>query len=217
MAQADRPRSSCCGSTSNEEGFRRRRLASELVGKELSEAMGGNTLGPLTFSLFYATDFADQLEHTIIPALRAGFVVLADRYIYTMIARDVVRGAEREWIRDVYGLALVPDVVIYLRVSPKVQAERTFQKHGRLDYWESGLDIQRSGDVYQCFIRYQGWVRKEFDWMAEVYDFKTVDGDREPFAVHSDVHRLVDAVLSPPSGRASKQRAARIRSRHTAR
>ncbi|MGZ8449004.1 MAG: dTMP kinase, partial [Candidatus Deferrimicrobiaceae bacterium] len=89
---------------------------SPLIGAELAKAKEGNVLSPRTLSLFYATDFADQLENRIIPALRAGFIVLADRYIYTLMARDIVRGAEFEWLRSVYSIALVPDIVMYLRV-----------------------------------------------------------------------------------------------------
>jgi dTMP kinase len=134
---------------------------SELVGEALAEAMRGNTLNAITLNLFYATDFADQLERVIIPALKAGFVVLADRYIYTMMARDIVRGSSMDWLREIYGFALVPDAVFYLNVSPKILAERHFSKSGMLDYWESGMDIQRVGGMYDNFIKYpwQGiWV-----------------------------------------------------------
>lgn len=169
-----------------------------LVGQELQEVMKGNTLGPTTFSLFYATDFADQLERTIIPSLRAGFVVLADRYIYTPMARDVVRGVDRTWVRDLYGMALEPDLVVYLRASPKVLASRSFQKSGILDYWEAGMDIQRSGDMYQCFIRYQSWIAKEFKRLAQEYDFVTVDANRHPVTIHNEIRARVLEALKPP-------------------
>lgn len=168
---------------------------SELVGEELELAMQGNVLGPTTLSLFYATDFADQLENTIIPALRAGFVVIADRYIYTLMARDIVRGAAPEWLRDVYGMAVVPDRVVYLKVPPRVLVERSFQKQGELDYWESGMDIQRSGDMYQCFIRYQTLIGKEFAQIAQRYKFDVIDGDRDPEVVQKDVQASVKGIL----------------------
>ena len=164
-------------------------------GKSL--AMEGNTLCPTTFSLFYATDFADRLENSIIPALRAGFVVLADRYIFTQMARDSVRGCHRDWIREVYSMALVPDLTIYLKVSPKFLAERSFLKNGVLDYWESGMDIQRSGDMYQCFIRYQGWLQKEFQGLIEEYKLKVVDGNNSATLVQQQVQSLVQKVLKP--------------------
>jgi len=168
---------------------------SNLVGKELGEAMEGNSLGPLTFSLFYATDFADQLETTVFTALRAGFVVIADRYIFTPMARDIVRGAHRDWCKEVYGFAPVPDIVIYLKTRSKLQAERIFEKSGVLGYWESGMDIQRSGDMYQCFVRYQDWLRKKFDWMAAEYRFDVVDGNRDPRLIHAEVQERVAHLL----------------------
>ena len=121
----------------------------------------------MTFSLFYATDFADQLENIIIPALRADFIVLADRYIYTLMARDIVRGVDPEWVKEMYSIALVPDAVFYLKVSPQELAERNFRKNGMLDYWESGMDIQRSEDMYDCFIRYQRQMQRLFHAMQK--------------------------------------------------
>lgn len=174
---------------------------SALVGAELQEAMQGNILCPLTLSLFYATDLADQIESNIIPALRAGFVVVADRYIYTLMARDLVRGASMSWLRRVYGFALVPDLVIYLKVRPAILAERSFQKDGQLDYWESGMDIQRSGDMYQCFVRYQNRIGRAYARMSKEYGFSTVDGSGEPMAVHRairDIARPIVTSGAPP-------------------
>jgi dTMP kinase len=166
---------------------------SELVGEEIDEAMRGNTLGPRTMSLFYATDLADQLEHVIVPSLRAGFVVVADRYIYTLMARDRVRGANDEWIRSVYGIALKPDVVICLKADPKLLAERSFRKQGLLDYWESGMDIERSGDMYQCFVRYQNKLQNQFDKLSKEYGFDILDGEQDPISIH----RLIQKKLEP--------------------
>jgi dTMP kinase len=146
-------------------------------------------------TLFYATDFADQLENNIIPALRAGFVVLADRYIYTLMAREVVRGMSREWVENVYGIALVPDAVFYLTVNPRLLAERNLMKSGVLDFWESGMDIRRSGDIYQCFIDYQRKMRAEFQRMASDYQFETINGNRSPLAIHKELRTKVEKVL----------------------
>jgi dTMP kinase len=181
---------------------------SELVGEELEAAMQGNVLGPTTLSLFYATDFADQLENRILSALRAGFVVVADRYIYTLMARDAVRGAPRDWIRDVYGIAVKPDMVLFLDVPPRTLVERSFQKQGELDYWESGMDIQRSGDMYQCFIRYQASVRKEFEYMKGEYGFEVLDGTKEPLEIHAAIQQRLKKVLKPARAKKSKQTAA---------
>src|SRR5947208_7552920 len=134
---------------------------SMLVSRELEAAMQGNILGTRTLSLFYATDFADQLENRIIPALRSGFIVLADRYIYTLLARAIVRGMEPDWIQEVYSIALVPDAVFYLAVSPKILVERNLRKHAVLDYWESGMDMHRSSNMYGSFIEYQRQIQKQ--------------------------------------------------------
>lgn len=168
---------------------------STLVAKELESAMQGNTLSPTTLSLFYATDFADQLENRIIPALRAGFVVLADRYIYTLMARDIVRGADRGWVRDLYSMALVPHEVFYLAVSPKILAERNLLKNGVLDFWESGMDIQRSGDLFECFLRYQRRMREEFRTMQVDYQFDEINGNRSVGAIFRDLQARIAGIL----------------------
>src|SRR3954465_16042969 len=110
---------------------------STLVSEELEKAQEGNILSRTTLSLFYATDFADQIENSIVPALKAGFIVLADRYIYTLMARDLVRGMNQKWLENIYGIALIPDAVFYLRVSPETLIQRNFAKDFALDYWES--------------------------------------------------------------------------------
>ena len=157
-----------------------------LVSRELEQAMQGNILGTRTLSLFYATDFADQLENRIIPALRSGFIVVADRYIYTLMARAIVRGVEPAWIQDVYSIALVPDAVFYLAVSPKILVERNLRKHAVLDYWESGMDMRRSSNMYGNFIDYQRQIQKEFKVMQEHYGFESINGNRSPRAILPD-------------------------------
>ena len=168
---------------------------SHLVGNELSRAMASNVICPRTLGLFYATDFADQLEHVVVPALRAGFVVVADRYIYTLIARDIVRGADPAWIRGVYDFALIPDLIFYLRVSPKILAQRTLMKSGCLNYWESGMDVQRSGDMHECFIYYQNRIWQQAQGMSEEYGFQVVNGNRDAQAVHRDIIEMVRPFL----------------------
>ena len=119
----------------------------------LNAAKSGHTLSPLTMSLFYATDFADRLENQIIPALRAGFYVLSDRYFYSIMARDIVRGAMPDWARQVYGFALVPDVVFYLKADVPHLVQRLV--HGRgFNYWESGMDIHCVDNLYDSFCVY---------------------------------------------------------------
>ena len=114
---------------------------STLVSSELAKAQEGNILSRTTLSLFYATDFADQLENIILPALKAGLIVLSDRYIYTLMARDMVRGMDDAWLKNLYGIALEPDAVFYLSVEPQELVQRNLAKNAALDYWESGMDL----------------------------------------------------------------------------
>ncbi len=169
---------------------------SMLVSRELEQAMRGNILGTRTLSLFYATDFADQLENRIIPALRSGFIVLSDRYIYTLMSRAIVRGVEPEWIRDVYGIALIPDAVFYLAVSPRILIERNLRKHSVLDYWESGMDMHRTSNMYGSFIEYQRQIQKEFKAMQRLYGFETIDGNRSPRAIQHELRAKIELILN---------------------
>jgi dTMP kinase len=160
---------------------------SSLVSAELEKAKRGNILNPTTLSLFYATDFADQLENVIIPALRAGFIVLADRYIYTLMARDIVRGADRHWVESLYSIAIVPDVVFYLRVGNQKLIERNFQKRDTFDYWEAGMDLGLSRDMFDSFMRYQKMLQGEFRRMEKTYGFVVVNGNRSVRTVSQDL------------------------------
>ena len=179
---------------------------SMLVSRELEQAMRGNILGTRTLSLFYATDFADQLENVILPALRSGFVVLADRYIYTLMARAIVRGVDPAWIRDVYSIALVPDAVIYLEVSPKILVERNLRKHAVLDYWESGMDIRRTTNMYGNFIDYQRSIQKEFKAMQKLYEFDTADGNRSPRSIQHELRAKIELILNGKSNHFEEDR-----------
>lgn len=191
---------------------------SRLVGEELTRAMKSNVICPRTLGLFYATDFADQLERVIMPALRSGFVVVADRYIYTLMARDMIRGADPEWIRSVFSFALRPDLTFYLRVSPKILAQRTLLKSGCLNYWESGMDIQRSGDMHECFIYYQNRLWQQFHAMTEEFGFNIVNGNRDVQTVHTEIFEVVKRFLpalfasyhSEPAPAPSPRRIARV-------
>lgn len=168
---------------------------SMLVSNELNQAKEGNILSATTLSLFYATDFADQLENVMIPALRAGYVVLADRYIYTLMARDLVRGADRSWVESLYGIALVPDLVIYLRVSLRELVLRNIAKNLELDYWESGMDIALSHDRFDSFNKYQRMVQKEFTRMEHKYGFVPVNGNRSVAAVAASIRGIVEPLF----------------------
>lgn len=168
---------------------------SDLVSEELDIAKHRNTLSRTTISLFYATDFADQLENVILPGLRAGYIVLADRYIYTLMARDLVRGIDREWLRNLYGMALVPDAVFHLQVSPENLIERNFAKDFTLDYWESGMDLGICRDMFDSFIEYQKRIVATFRELQAEYGFTTVDGDRHVDEVQAELRANIAAVL----------------------
>lgn len=168
---------------------------STLVSEELDQAQTGNILSHTTLSLFYATDFADQLENIILPALKAGFMVLADRYIYTLMARDLVRGMDEAWIKNVYGIAIVPDAVFYLNVSPEQLVQRNFAKNHALDYWESGMDLGLSREMFDSFLKYQALMAQQFRRLQAAYGFSIVDGDRSPDDINAELRRKIEAVL----------------------
>src|ERR1700733_7133273 len=129
---------------------------SDLAGRGIKEAKMGHTLGKMTMQLYYATDFADRLDNEILPALRAGFIVLTDRYMYSAIARAVVRGLDPTWARDVYGIAIVPDAILYLRIDSIADLVlRLLESGNGFDYWESGMDVGFGEDFYDSFVAYQ--------------------------------------------------------------
>ncbi|MFZ9854042.1 MAG: dTMP kinase [Limisphaerales bacterium] len=172
---------------------------STLVSEQLEQAQQGNILSRTTLSLFYATDFADQLEHAILPALRAGAVVLADRYIYTLMARDLVRGMDEAWLRNLYGIALVPDAVFYLEVSPEQLVQRVFAKNQSLDFWESGMDLGLSRDMFDSFLKYQAAMREMFRRLQSTYRFRIIDGERSTASISEELKERIEVVLA--SGR----------------
>lgn len=169
---------------------------SSLVSEELEKAQQGNILSRTTLSLFYATDFADQVENIMLPALKAGFMVLADRYIYTLMARDIVRGMDELWLKNLYGIALVPDAVFYLNISPEQLVQRNFAKNKALDYWESGMDLGLSRDMFDSFLKYQALMALQFKRLQTVYGFDMVDADRSTEDVNADLRRKIESVLA---------------------
>lgn len=179
---------------------------SALVGKTIRQAKRGNTLGPLTLSLFYATDFADRLENEIIPALRAGFVVLTDRYIYSSIARASARGSDPAWVRQVFGFALRPHAIYYLRASVQDLLPRVVYARGGFDYWESGMDVRMGKDLFESFVHYQSKVIRALDSMAGYYNFEIVDASRTPDKIFQDLKKRIQKLLG---GKKSVRRAAR--------
>jgi len=167
---------------------------SSLVGPGLSRAKQGHTLGDITLNLFYATDFADRLEKEIIPALRAGFVCLTDRYIYSMIARAVVRGVEYRWLKDLFSFAIVPDAVFYLEADLEHLVPRVLAGEG-FDYWESGMDALRGDDIYGNYRTYQTQLLAEFRTIGEEYDFIRIDANRTVHEIFLDLRQRITPVL----------------------
>ena len=167
---------------------------SNLMSKTIEMAKAGNILDRWSLSLLYATDFADRLEHQIIPALRSGFIVLADRYIYTAFARDLVRSGDRKWIRDVFGFALIPDLVCYLRIDVETLALRVIETTG-MNYWESGMDLRLGTDLYDSFKKYQSLLIEEFDKMAEEFHFNVVDARKSPEEIQEELRGHILPVL----------------------
>jgi dTMP kinase len=169
---------------------------SSLVSKELEKAQEGNILSRTTLSLFYATDFADQLENIILPALKAGFIVLADRYIYTLMARDLVRGMDEKWLKNVYGVAPEPDAVFYLSVEPQELVQRNLSKNATLDYWESGMDLGMSRDMFDSFLKYQTAMQSAFKKLQKTYGFQIVDANRPVGSITKELRKKIRALLS---------------------
>ncbi len=171
---------------------------SNLMSKTIEVAKAGNILDRWSFSLLYATDFADRLEHQIIPALRSGFIVLADRYIYTALARDFVRsGGDRQWIRDAFGFALIPDLVCYLRIDVETLALRVIESKG-MNYWESGMDLRLGTDLYESFKKYQSLLIKEFDHMANEFHFEVIDARKAPEDIQEELRARIQPLLKSP-------------------
>lgn len=165
-----------------------------LAGKGIKKAKEGHTLGRVTLSLFYATDFADRLMQQIVPALQAGFVVLTDRYIYSLMARALARGLDPLWLRNLYSFALKPDAVFYLRIGvddliPRVVFSRGF------DYWEAGMDLHPSEDMYESFRKYQTGLLSQFDVLAQEYAFDVIDASQSPEAIFEQLKEGVARVL----------------------
>lgn len=168
---------------------------SNLAGAHLQAAKQGHTMGGITQALFYATDFADRLQNEMLPALRAGYIVLTDRYIYSLMARAIVRGADTAWMRHVYGFALVPHVVLYLKADLEALVPRVLSRGG-FDYWESGADYIHADSRYDCFVQHQQALLRAFEQMIDEYGFVVVDANRPVRQVFEDLRGHVSKVIA---------------------
>ena len=166
-----------------------------LVGEDIDALMAENTVTRTTLALMYGTDFFDQLERRILPALRSGLIVLADRYIFTLIARAAVRGLGRDYLHGLYEIALRPDLTFWLNVRPEVAFDREFKKSQTISYWESGRDMSLSNDLFQSFIRYQSLIKREFEYLSKRHGFIELDGEAGVPEVNKYLRRRIAAQL----------------------
>ena len=171
---------------------------SELMQPTIELAKSSNTLNKLTFVLLYATDFADRLEKEIIPALKAGFIVLADRYIFTALARAGVRSVDRPWLRSLYGFAIAPHLVFYLKIDVDTLIRRVLDSGG-MDFWESGMDLKHGDDIYDSFRSYQNKLLREYASMADEFHFRVIDARRDVDAIQDELRRQVQQFLAAES------------------
>ncbi len=168
---------------------------SSLVADDIDALLAENSVTRMTLALMYSTDFFDQLERRILPALRSGLIVLADRYIYTLIARSAVRGIGRDYLHGIYEMALRPDLTFWLNVRPEIAFDREFKKSHTISYWESGRDMSLSNDLFQSFIRYQSLIKKEFEYLSRRHSFIELDGEASVSTVNRELRKQIGAHL----------------------
>ena len=165
---------------------------SNLMKKSIELVKQGNMVERRTFALLYATDFADRLENQVIPALRSGFLVLTDRYVFTAWARDMVRNPETQWIRNVLSFGLIPDLVLYLRIDADSLVPRVIESGG-MNYWESGMDMYLADNIYDSFKKYQKKLIEKYDEIATDQNFEVVDARQSV----GDIHEMIKAKVTP--------------------
>jgi len=158
-----------------------------------------NALTPMTFSLLHATDFADRLLYKIIPPLKAGMIVLADRYAYTAFARDATRGVDRQWVRELYSFAVRPDLALYFRVPIDVSLDRLTARRVKLKFYEAGMDMGWSNNPTESFRMFQGKVFEEYEGMQEKFGFTVLDATEEIHVQQSKVRKLIREKIDLPS------------------
>jgi dTMP kinase len=172
--------------------------SSETVRRITSKGKRKGRLTPITFSLLHATDFADRYERNILPLLHAGYIVLADRYIYTAFARDIVRGCNPKWVRRVYEFAVKPDLVFYFKVPVDIAVERILSGRPKLKYYEAGMDMNLSNDPYESYRIFQSRIIEQYNSLALSEDFTIVDGTMEieeaQRSLRSQVTKLLPAL-----------------------
>jgi len=169
--------------------------SSELVKSATSKGKKTNLLTPTTFSLIHATDFADRYERHLVPLLRAGYIVLCDRYVFTAFARDTVRGCPPEWVRGLYGFAAQPDLTFFFKARLEVSLQRILEGRPQLKYFEAGMDMRLSTDPYESFRIFQGRLLEQYLAMSTEFHFHVIDANQPVEAQQSVVRQLVAANL----------------------
>lgn len=150
--------------------------SSDLISQTTKRAKKKNLLSPRTFSLLHAVDFADRLEQIIIPAMKAGFIVLADRYVYTAFARDAARGVDKDWVKNSYGFAIKPDLTLYYDISAEISLERICANRAP-SFYEAGMDLKLSNNPYKSYVIFQSRVNREYESMADEFGLVKIDAN----------------------------------------
>ena len=171
--------------------------SSDVVKEITSKGKKKALLTPTTFSLLHATDFADRYERNIAPLLEAGYFVLADRYVYTAFARDVVRGCTPTWVRKIYSFAAVPDVAFYFRVPPDIAMDRLLEGRPKLKYYEAGMDLNLSNDEYESYRIFQSRIVDQYEEMSQKDGFIVIDGTLDIEEQQSRMRKHVGRLLPP--------------------
>jgi dTMP kinase len=169
--------------------------SSQLVKAATSKGKKRELLSPTTFSLIHATDFADRYERQLVPLLRAGYIVLCDRYIFTAFARDTVRGCPPEWVRGIYNFAALPDLTFFFKANLEVSLQRILDGRPELKYFEAGMDLRLSTDPYESFRIFQGRILEQYLAMSTEFKFLVINANQPVEAQQSVVRDLVRAKL----------------------
>jgi dTMP kinase len=169
--------------------------SSRLVKPSTSRGKTEKLLTPTTFSLIHATDFADRYERQILPLLKAGYIVLADRYVFTAFARDVVRGVDTGWVQSLYSFATLPDITMYFRAPLEVALNRILEGRPQLKFHEAGLDMGWTSDPYESFRMFQGRIYEEYEKMSTRFDFTVMDATREIHEQQTEVRKIIESKI----------------------
>lgn len=173
--------------------------SSELVKSATSKGKKQELLTPTTFSLIHATDFADRYERHLVPLLRAGYLVLCDRYVFTAYGRDIVRGCQPQWVRDIYSFAALPDLTFFFKADLEVSLNRILEGRPQLKYFEAGMDLRLSTDPYESFRIFQGRILEQYLAMSAEFNFLQIDANQTIEAQQTIVRSLVAGKLDLPS------------------